>query len=124
VDWLQLSAGLFAQDPAVNPPASFLQSIAVPLIAIGVLMYFMIIRPEKRKLSERSAMLSVLKKDDRVVTSSGIYGIVTNVHREADKVTLKIDEATNTKMQVTLSAIARVLGETSDTEAVSSETPR
>ena len=37
--------------------------------------------------------------------------MVTNVHREADEVTIKVDEATNTKLRVTLSSIARVLGD-------------
>jgi hypothetical protein len=36
---------------------------------------------------------------------------VTNVHREADEVTIKVDEATNTKLRLTLSSIARVLGD-------------
>ena len=52
-----------------------------------------------------------VKKNDRVVTVGGIYGVVTNVHREADEVTLKVDEATNTKLRVTLSSIGRVLGD-------------
>jgi preprotein translocase subunit YajC len=40
-----------------------------------------------------------------------MYGVVTNVHREADEVTLKVDETTNTKIRVQFSAISRVLGE-------------
>ena len=54
-----------------------------------------------------------MKKNDRVVTIGGIYGVVMNVHREADEVTLKVDETTNTKLRVTLSSIARIIsGET------------
>jgi preprotein translocase subunit YajC len=56
-------------------------------------------------------MLGALKKNDRVVTVGGMYGVVTNVHFEADEVTLKVDESNNTKIRVTLGSIARVLGE-------------
>ena len=48
-----------------------------------------------------------------MVTIGGIYGVVMNVQRDTDEVTLKIDEANNTKMRVTFGAIARVLGDES-----------
>ncbi len=56
-------------------------------------------------------MLSGVKKNDRVVTIGGVYGVVANVNREADEITLKVDESTNTKLRVTLSSVARVLGD-------------
>jgi preprotein translocase subunit YajC len=56
-------------------------------------------------------MISALKKNDRVVTAGGMYGVVTNLQRESDEVTLRVDETTNTKIRVTLSSIARVLGD-------------
>ena len=83
----------------------------LPFIAIGVLFYFLLIRPQRGEQARRLAMLSAVKKNDRVVTIGGIYGVVTNVHREADEVTIKVDEATNTKLRVTLSSIGRVLGD-------------
>ena len=46
-----------------------------------------------------------------MVTIGGIYGTVTNVQRESDEVTLKVDEATNAKLRVTLNSIARVITE-------------
>ena len=48
-----------------------------------------------------------MKPNDHVVTIGGIYGGVTNVHREADQVTIKIDESNNPKIRVTLSSIAQ-----------------
>jgi preprotein translocase subunit YajC len=63
-------------------------------------------------------MLSGVKKNDRVVTIGGVYGVVTNVNRDADEVTIRVDESTNTKLRVTLSSVARILGdETSDETA-------
>ncbi len=83
----------------------------LPIVAIFVLFYFMLIRPQRREQARRAEMLSNVKKNDHVVTAGGIYGIVTNVHREADEVTVKVDEATNTKLRVTLGSIARILGD-------------
>jgi preprotein translocase subunit YajC len=59
-------------------------------------------------------LLAQLKKNDRVVTSSGIYGTVANVDREADRVALRVDDAGTVKINVTLSSIAKVLGDKSD----------
>jgi preprotein translocase subunit YajC len=56
-------------------------------------------------------MIGQLKENDRVVTVGGIYGIVTNVHREADEVTIRVDDKNNTRIRVTLGAISRVLGD-------------
>jgi preprotein translocase subunit YajC len=95
------------------PPGPEWGQLLLPIVAIGALFYFMLIRPQKREQSRRQALLDALKKNDRVVTIGGIYGVVANVQREADEVTLKIDEATNTKIRVTFNAIARVLGDES-----------
>jgi len=86
-------------------------AMLIPMVAIMFLFYFLLIVPQRKEQRKRQEMLAALKKNDRVITIGGIYGVVTNVHREADEVTLKVDEATNTKIRVTLSAIARVLGE-------------
>lgn len=82
----------------------------VPLILV---FYFLLIRPERKERARRQSMLSAIKKNDRVLTIGGIYGVVTNVHREANEVTLRIDDATNTRVRCTLNAIAQVLGEES-----------
>lgn len=79
------------------------------LIAIFVLFYFMLIRPERSKQREHKAMLEAIKKNDRVVTVGGIYGVVMNVQRESDEVTIKVDEANNTKLRVTFGSIARII---------------
>ena len=72
--------------------------------------WLLLIRPQQREQAKRRQMLGALKKNDRVITAGGVYGVVTNIHREADEVTLKVDEATNTKLRVTLGSITRVLG--------------
>lgn len=89
------------------------------MIAIGFLFYFLLIRPQRREQAKREAMVAAVKKNDRVITVGGIYGVVTNVHREADEVTIKVDEATNTKLRVTLGSISRVLRDESSEDSSS-----
>lgn len=81
----------------------------LPMIAIMALFYFMMIRPQKRKEQELRNQVSQLKENDRVVTIGGIYGIVTNVQRDAQRVTIRVDESNGTKLRLNMSAIARVL---------------
>jgi preprotein translocase subunit YajC len=79
------------------------------MIAVMALFYFMMIRPQKRKEQELRNQVAQLKENDRVVTIGGIYGVVTNVQRDAQRVTLRVDESTGTKLRFNMSAIARVL---------------
>ena len=88
----------------------------VPLVIIGVLFYFMLIRPERVRRVQLQQMLDNLKKNDRVLTAGGILGTVVNVQQGSDEITIKVDESTNTKLRVLYSAITRVLGEGSGAE--------
>jgi preprotein translocase subunit YajC len=114
---LNLAFPLIAQaaaDPAAKGPAdgsSSMLTALLPFVAIFVLFYFLLIRPQRREQARRQDMLGGVKKNDRIVTVGGIYGVVTNVHREADEVTIKVDEATNTKLRITLSSVGRVMGD-------------
>jgi preprotein translocase subunit YajC len=76
-----------------------------------VLFYFMFIRPQKRKDQDLRDMVHNLKQNDRVVTIGGIHGVVTNVQRDAERLTIRVDESNGTKLRVNMSAIARVLRE-------------
>lgn len=111
-------AVLFAQEaPAGGGGGGGFDAISLlPFVAIFVLFYFILIRPQRREQARRREMLTAVKKNDRVITSGGIYGVVTNVHREADELTIKVDEATNTKLRVTLSSVSRVLGDESSAQ--------
>lgn len=95
-----------AGQPGVAPP--LLQYL--PLVAIGVVAYLLLFRPERERLRRQQSMLGGLKKNDRVVTSAGIYGTVAAVDRDADRVTLKVDESANVKITVTLASVTKVLG--------------
>ena len=84
-------------------------SVLTIWLPIGLLFYFLLIRPQQREKHHRAEMLRAVKTNDRVITVGGICGVVANVHREADQVTLKVDETSNTKIRFTMGSIARVL---------------
>jgi preprotein translocase subunit YajC len=76
----------------------------VPILAIALVFYFLVIAPANRQRKKTEQMLSSLKKGDRIVTNGGIYGAIQGV--EADVVYLKIAE--NVKVKVARSAIASI----------------
>jgi preprotein translocase subunit YajC len=77
----------------------------LPILAIGLVFYFIVIAPANKQRRKTQEMLSSLKKGDRVVTTGGIYGTIQGV--EAEVVYLKISE--NVKVKVARSAVSGVL---------------
>lgn len=80
-------------DPAVQ--GGILQLI-LPFLLVGVMFYFMIIRPQQKQQKERKAMLDSLKKGDKVVTVGGIFGELTAL--KEDYVTLKVADKVEIKL--------------------------
>ncbi len=82
---------------AAIPGAGIVQF--VPFILIFVIMYFIMIRPQQRRQKEQQRLISALKTGDRVVTSSGIHGLIANVKdstvivKVADNVKIEMDKA-------------------------------
>lgn len=117
------SQALLAQAEPVGPqqPPEFVRTLVntLPIALVLLAAYMLLFRPEREKQRRQQELLAGLKKNDRVVTTSGIYGSVASVDRDGDRVTLKIDDAANVKLTVTLGSIARVLG-----DAESSRTTR
>lgn len=101
-----------AAEPGAERPPLSLQLL--PLVAIAAAAYLLLFRPERERLRRQQSMLAGLKKNDRVVTSSGIYGTVAAVDTGSDRVVLRVDESANVKLTVTLASIARILGEDGD----------
>lgn len=105
---------LFADDakPAEAPDffSAFFQSPLFPLFAIFFVFFFLFILPAKRReRQQRQQLFSKLKKNDEVVTSAGIIGIVANIKETGDEVTLKVDESSNVRLRVLKSSIVRIL---------------
>ena len=85
----------------------------VPFLLIFVIFYLMFILPQQKKQKQQKAMMEGLKKGDKVVTASGIWGTVTNLGK--DTVTLQI--ADNTKIKMQREYIARLRSEEDDKDA-------
>jgi preprotein translocase subunit YajC len=108
--WLLLAeAAKKAGDAAEPTRGPGLQDMLPAFAIIGVLFYFLILRPQKAKDQQFRSLIDSLKETDRVVTIGGIYAVVTNVNRDAGIITLRIDESTGAKIRVGTSAIARVI---------------
>lgn len=84
----------------------------LPIAAIFLVFYFLVIAPASKQRRKTQEMLGSLKKGDRVVTSGGIYGTIQGV--EADVVYLKIAE--NVKVKVSRSAITGIQSGEAGTE--------
>lgn len=84
----------------------------VPFLLIFIIFYFLLIRPQQKKQKEQKALLDALKKGDKIVTSSGIWGTITNLGKET--VTVQIGD--NTKIKMQRDYIARIRGEDEDKE--------
>jgi len=80
---------------------------------IFVIFYFMLILPQQKKQKQQKAMMDALKKGDKIITASGIWGTVTNLGKET--VTLQISD--NTKIKMQREYIARLRSEEDDKDA-------
>jgi len=77
----------------------------LPLILIFFVFYFLLIRPQQKKVREHQKLLDALKKGDEVITSGGIHGIISTI--KGNVVDLKIAEGV--KVVISKSAIATVV---------------
>ncbi|MBP2227291.1 preprotein translocase subunit YajC [Azospirillum agricola] len=81
----------------------------LPLILIFVVFYFLLIRPQQKKMKEHKAMLGNIRRGDRVVTGGGIIGTVTKVGAD-DELTVEIAE--NVRVRCVRSTVNLVLAKT------------
>lgn len=81
----------------------------VPLILIFAIMYFLLIRPQQKKLKEHKAMVEALRRGDQVLTQGGIVGKVTHVNEDG---TIVVEIADNVKVKVIKATIVQVMNKT------------
>ncbi len=83
------------------------------MLIMFMLFFMLVLWPQQRQARQQQKALAEalanLKKNDRVITSGGIHGVVVQTSPEAGTVTIRIDEGTNAKMTVSREAIARVV---------------
>lgn len=84
----------------------------IPFLLIFVIFYFLLIRPQQQKQKQQQALLDALKKGDKVVTTSGIWGTITNIGKE----TLTLQIADNTKIKMQRENVSRLRAEDDEKE--------
>jgi preprotein translocase subunit YajC len=105
---------LFAENaPAGGGNPNPLSSL-LPLVAIPFLFYLIIMRPKQQEEKKRQAMISAIKKNDKVLTLAGIYGTVVSVDGDQDRVVLRVDD--NVKIAFSKTAILKVIDIAPDKE--------
>lgn len=81
----------------------------IPLILIFAIMYFLLIRPQQKKVKEHAAMVAALRRGDQVVTQGGVIGKVVKVKDDGE---IEVEIADGVKVRVVQSTIATVVSKT------------
>ena len=86
----------------------------LPLILIFAIMYFLLIRPQQKKMKEHQAMVAAFRRGAQFVTQGGLIGKVTKVKDDAE---IEVELAENVKVRVVKSTIANVTSKTEPAKA-------
>ena len=81
----------------------------LPLILIFGIMYFLLIRPQQKKVKEHQAMVEALRRGDQVVTQGGVIGKVVKVKDDGE---VEVEISEGVKVRVVKATIAQVLSKT------------
>ena len=81
----------------------------IPIILIFVIMYFLLIRPQQKKIKEHKNMVDNLRRGDQVLTQGGIIGKITKVKEDEE---IEVELAKDVKVSVIRSTIVNVLSKT------------
>lgn len=95
----------YAQDASGGTGAMIMQLL--PLVLIFAVFYFLLIRPQQKKMKEHREMLGKLKRNDRVITGGGIIGTISKVRDDSDEI--EVELAPNTRVTVLRGTISSVL---------------
>ena len=85
----------------------------IPLILIFAIMYFLLIRPQQKRLKQHKAMVEALRRGDQVVTQGGLIGKVSKV-KDGDEIEVELNEGV--RVRVVKSTVAQVLNKTEPAE--------
>jgi preprotein translocase subunit YajC len=97
----------FAQ--AAAPSASSALQSFIPLILIFFIMYFLLIRPQQKKLKEHRAMVAALRRGDQVLTQGGIVAKITKVQEDGY---VEAEIAEGVRVKIARSTITQVMSKT------------
>ncbi len=88
-----------------------LMGTLIMFVPLGLILYFMIIRPQKKQQKEHQSMLDSLQKNDFVQLSSGIIGKIVKIDNEKSTMSIEIDKNTHTLIEVVKSAVVGKVNE-------------
>lgn len=97
----------YAQAAASSSAGTSIASFA-PLILIFVIMYFLMIRPQQKRMKEHRAMVQALKKGDEVVTQGGLIGKIAALRDEE----IEVEIASGVKVRVVRSSVTGLVNRT------------
>jgi preprotein translocase subunit YajC len=81
----------------------------LPIVLIFGIFYFLLIRPQQKKMREHQAMLTAIRRGDKVVTNGGIIGTVSKLTNEEE---LVVEIADGVRVRMLRAMIAEVLAKT------------
>jgi preprotein translocase subunit YajC len=90
----------------------------IPLVLIFAVFYFLLIRPQQKKMKAHRQMLTEVRRGDKIITGGGIYGTVTKVVNENE---LAVQIADGVRIRVSRGTIAEVLSKTEPVQAEKKE---
>ena len=93
--------------------------LIIYVVAFIAIFYFMAIRPQQRQRKAHQALLSSLKKGDRIVTAAGIYGTVKRVEENI----VVVEVAKGVTIKIARRAVAEIIRDTAEARAVAPEGP-
>jgi preprotein translocase subunit YajC len=85
-----------------NPTAQLVQTVGM-FVLMGVVFYFLLIRPQRTRAKQQEDLLKALKSGDKIVTASGIIGVVISVKDKS--VSIRSSDA---KLEILKSAISEI----------------
>ena len=103
----------FAYAQAAQDTFGMLNSLIIPTMLIIGIMYFLMIRPQQKRLKEHQAMVAAIRRGDTIVTSGGIIGKVAKVEDQE----LQVEIAEGVKIKILRSTISEVRGKGEGTTA-------
>jgi preprotein translocase subunit YajC len=83
---------------AGNEGGGSIAGLLLPLVLMGGVFYFLLIRPQKARQRQQQALLEALHVGDEVMTASGLFGRVTAIDEDEDIVTVEVAPGTNVRM--------------------------
>jgi len=116
--WVPTMIPLFADLPVVFAQdagnGNIVPQFLIAAIPIALLFYFLILRPQQQQEQKHRSLIDALKKNDKVLTTGGIYGTVISVDANQDRIVLRVDDERGVKLAFTKASVARVLESTSE----------